>query len=869
MKKQLPFLLTAIAIWLSHAVYAQQPAPGGVQGAKAWFMTEPLSPGHNYSRWVDKSGHGLELKQGANTEFRWDDKEHNFHKSLLFYRDDVYFDLPGSSGRQLTTFGLFNPYQYNNEQPSEYLLYDVVSTGNNESFNMATDKLYTPTGKIHLDYGAEQGSDLWFRRDSFNVNNYLKYQTSKILSHYKAVTPVNTVWGEAESLRIHINKNRSGMSKIWYFIPEFIVYDRLLTPLERLRVESYMGRKYAIALERSYLSPTGNLMWDYAVNSDYNNRLFYVGREDASGLFQSRAVSSYEQYLFNNTEGLEGAAESGYNSTSDNRHWNNRDRNRLLVFGVQQLDSASYTTNGHYAGLSDDSYYMLGDDDGTLPIAESDTSGLAGISLTGRTWKMQTNVTPTPRPLPSWRGDTLLKATNKYNHQQLSIQASSSKSEQRLFTDGTANYGAPAVSFELATAGREHQGEIQVGFTTTNSAEANVYYGFIIREDGNVYTIEKGQQRLHIDGYITIRHRKFTVALEGSELVFYYQYHHAATNVPYSRRISLKAEDRETLKYGIIHYKGNGKGDGQLFSRLETEGFVQNTGARTRLELRGVYNQINNINYNGMQGLPNINPTDNKTVWLIVDPTGQGNFTGDNVAFYKADERTTYGKGRYLFDDVNWDDDGSGSDVFTFGYSNGTIVAQLEETARECDGLGNITTESSLKVLLQQGDSIKHGLSIYNSGDTVVYADSIALKQSINIKLASGTYRVAINNPATREEVSEQVSITDNCELSEQAKADDTDDNTEKSASSDAQLSIKAYPNPISTGQELTIETRLAEKSPVIYLVYDLTGRLVDRFERPQETDFHSINYRFTSQGIYIVKVISNTGEKNQKINVK
>lgn len=163
-------LCTAVIItflFFTGSLAAQTTHPGGVAGAKAWFVTRALSPTHNYSRWVDKSGNGLVLRQGDNSEFHWDDKEHNFHKSLLFYRDDVYFDLPGSSGRQLTTFGLFNPYQYTYAQASEYLLYDVLSINNSESFNMATDKVYTPGGAIHL--------RLWSRARQRPVFSYRQF----------------------------------------------------------------------------------------------------------------------------------------------------------------------------------------------------------------------------------------------------------------------------------------------------------------------------------------------------------------------------------------------------------------------------------------------------------------------------------------------------------------------------------------------------------------------------------------------------------------------------------------------------------------------------------------------------------------------
>ncbi|MFV0555338.1 MAG: T9SS type A sorting domain-containing protein [Mangrovibacterium sp.] len=827
--------------------------PGGVSGVKVWFETEQVPNRGNYSRWVDKSGHGLILQRGTSGEYEELDKEHNFHMSLWFHRDDVFFNLPASSGRQLTTFGIFNPYQSSSSQSSEYLLYDAVSLGGDQSFNMTTDKLYTSGGAVRLDYGSEQGEDLWYRSADYSADNYSKYSTTKLLTHYKSVVPNHSLWGENEELRFEINKNRSGMNKIWWFIPEFIVYDRHLRLQERLRVESYMARKYALPLTCSYLSASGDIMWDYSENQHFNNRLVYVGREDASDLYQPRAVSSYERYVFNNIEGNEGEYETGYGSTTDNGHWNNRDRNRLLIFGVQELDSASYAQHGDYAGLADNDYYMFGDDDGNLALEQQENKGLPGMQLSGRRWTMQTNVSARPQSLVSWASASGIQVQRKNNHQQLRLLASGLGEEVNISTQNSATHGSPSLSFELGFVSREHGGEVRLGFSSSPSG--TIDYGFLIQENGYVYTLEDGVRRTSIDTYTTTRHRKFTVKLEGSDLVFYYRYHLSGTAYPLSRRITLSEEQIAQLQYAQVAYQGTLSEDIALLSKLETEGFVSNDSPRTRLELRGAYNQTASRDYNGMVGLPNIDASDNKTVWLVVDPTGSGDFSNPQVLFYAADETTGYGVGKYLFDDVSW----SGHDVFTFGFSEGSIVAQVESFPYECDNFGELTQEGYLSVLLQQGDSIYHDLQVFNAEDSLVYSGDVFLGEEDKIHLPAGDYRVDISHPETREVLSEEVSIWDDCEGFEEEEEPEEDQST---TSPSMKVELKAYPNPVVAGTEVRVTAELKEPTSVVYLISDINGRVLGYIERSEQLKVHELRHAFPNQGVYVVKVISGNAEE-------
>jgi len=79
-------------------------------------------------------------------------------------------------------------------------------------------------------------------------------------------------------------------------IGETIIYGAgNLTATERRRVDSYLGIKYGITLGQvntdHYLDADGNMVWNGATNTAYNNNIFGIAREDI-GLFEQKVSKS-------------------------------------------------------------------------------------------------------------------------------------------------------------------------------------------------------------------------------------------------------------------------------------------------------------------------------------------------------------------------------------------------------------------------------------------------------------------------------------------------------------------------------------------------------------------------------------------------
>lgn len=102
----------------------------------------------------------------------------------------------------------------------------------------------------------------------------------------------------AGNIYIHIGSKTGNNVPIDHFegvLPELIVYNRVLSYNERLRVESYLAIKYGISLSQiyptSYLNAQGGVIWDAARFAAYSGAIAGVGRDDISGLCQQKSGS--------------------------------------------------------------------------------------------------------------------------------------------------------------------------------------------------------------------------------------------------------------------------------------------------------------------------------------------------------------------------------------------------------------------------------------------------------------------------------------------------------------------------------------------------------------------------------------------------
>ncbi|PIF30445.1 putative secreted protein (Por secretion system target) [Flavobacterium sp. 9] len=84
-------------------------------------------------------------------------------------------------------------------------------------------------------------------------------------------------------------------------ISEILVYNRVLSGLETQKVASYLAIKYGISLSqfdiKNYLNSKGETIWDIEKHKGFESSITGIGRDDASGLLQTKSNNMIDEGL--------------------------------------------------------------------------------------------------------------------------------------------------------------------------------------------------------------------------------------------------------------------------------------------------------------------------------------------------------------------------------------------------------------------------------------------------------------------------------------------------------------------------------------------------------------------------------------------
>lgn len=362
--------------------YVTAQTPGGVEGCEAWFVSTPSRTNYNgLHHWTDLAGDTVQLlprgvrEDGDEVlEPRDSVQTFNLHPALRFSRAAGFMDatLRQADLAQATVVGVFCP----DFQPStDTRLYAVSGR---DTSAVTKDKVFHSGNAEALDYSPD----------------LLHYQESatalKVVSWLRALTPSHSPWGSPHGSILSMGggamsshpsfggsiPSLGGVAGLEGWCPELAIYGRTLTPLERLRVESYLTLKYGITPDGTCL--VGDEMaWDGCDATLV--RVAGVVKDSASCLFQHIATTSYEE-----------APRLSILSANDSHFMRDSygkvSANRLLAVG-------------HWlsAGVPDKSHLLWGDDNGRADTTVV-TSGR--WHAMPRRWIVSTNIDTTSVAAP-------------------------------------------------------------------------------------------------------------------------------------------------------------------------------------------------------------------------------------------------------------------------------------------------------------------------------------------------------------------------------------------------------------------------------------------------------------------------------------
>lgn len=346
-------------------------APGGVtSGIQTWLRADKgITATTTVSKWADQSTNNREAVQatvGSQPTYNSTSNLMNFNQNASFDGGDAlnFNHTLGMSGDvTVNFFAVHSPAADNSnlrvilgENPQAAGSWSSGIFGNNKGIldrngvNVAdNDSAYT-AGSVNI-LG-------WTKNTGNTATDWLGYHNGKLTKTVDIASPWvlnanNKVLGGQGAGPSFAYVGRMG---------DVAVYVGALTYVERNRIESYMALKYGITLDqsgsgRSYRASYGSIIWDSAVNATYNRRIFGIGRDFCSGLYQKQSASAH-------TGGV-------------------------LTLSLNSLSSSNANNIGSFA--KDSMFTIIGDNGGAMTQISSDlpaTISTCASRLT-REWKAQ------------------------------------------------------------------------------------------------------------------------------------------------------------------------------------------------------------------------------------------------------------------------------------------------------------------------------------------------------------------------------------------------------------------------------------------------------------------------------------------------
>ncbi len=354
---RLSFLLAC----LLSTLYVLAQGPGGVTGAELWHIATATTNNTDSSYvWRDYSGDSTRFMSIENDYLivrpQSEMQSFNFHPALHFDSISGKSLLQHTNLAQTTLIGVFAPdsvrIRQGNENPVEfYRAYGRLG----ENISMFTDSVYDLSrGNLSHKYIED---------------NYASFNETALrtITYQRANVPNHSVWGEPDSSSLLLNTDGRLFTG---YSPELIVYGRMLSQLERRKVETYLAMKYGITLWGSYISPDNHLIWN-SNDSAFHHRVTAIAKYSGSSLSQMLSTTSYEELPRNSVFSENDAfyKRSTFNKPSSHR---------LLTLGHEYGYSLPNNT------------YMIWGDNGDSLSLETDEGSLWHVMK--RKWKLNSNM---------------------------------------------------------------------------------------------------------------------------------------------------------------------------------------------------------------------------------------------------------------------------------------------------------------------------------------------------------------------------------------------------------------------------------------------------------------------------------------------
>ena len=873
MKKMIGMLLMPCFFVSAFVLYGQQlPHPGGVTGSRAWIKTA-YNKNLDKFEWKDFSCDTATVNNQViqNGQFTQGVIHLNFNPTLQVsekLNSDVILNKTNLS--QATIIGVFGKRRnFDQDAP----LYNVKGRPTTD-FVSSTDKINTVNQgeQLPLDYGSDIGKDLRYSTEENNegsLDNF-KETTHRVFTYKYKEQPNFSIWGERCNSKITFgdvldeftNRNTNEGSWEWN-IPEFLVFDRLLTPEERIKAETYLALKYGVTIDENYTSSWDAVLWDLSETPIYNNRITGLINDATSGLFQSVSHTSNEESVQDNFFSFE----------NDSYHTEFRSfldflnpelsrfllptGNRLLTVGVSELSDL----------LKPDSTYAVWGDNNKA-VKTTARKALAGARLLERVWKMNTNISSTSSAIVSSSG--VAWDVNGLDFQGDKVVKTLVPVDPTIFPK-TAITTTPLLGSEgvlSLTVPPTHQ-RISLRFTTNSNAITSNAYGIDIRYN-SVYLMRKGDgpfggqwiANVSGDGDDTVElvKEKGVIRVLIRRTDNFGLIHH---------EINIDEADQNLPFFGAILTEPSHQNDTNYSSRHEIKNFIQKGFVED-----GMFTELSTKQGKAFEFVPNRLEEHGYESYLIIDKSGKGDFSNiDNLEFI---ERSRYDANRQsiIFENFAFDTDRNEIDAFTFGYKKkDALIAVLTEQKPTCNIDSTSVNNGSLHVDIEFGTGpFEYQLTGINETDYKGEKTSISNRDFTIYNLESGNYLLdVIDSHGNTTTVTHKVFLRATCEEEVDFPDDPPfflfdnnnpeDDAFEEQFDANTNELITAFPVPARMDQDITLRLDNISGKGLVRLISPSSGLVV--FSERLDLNRTELTYRLNvAAGVYYIQIIPDDGRK-------
>lgn len=311
--------LSVVFIFSFSILVAQ--TPGGVLGEDLWYKTSEETVSTN--TFQDYGSNNYPISKSGTIQSNL----FNFNPSLNFEGGSLSFPY---SVEDMKVATIFMVYTYPSEANLSLIHSDWTTGGfngngfNEKKFSYTTQKLEKED--FSLNYPEEEQE---IPNALINTLNWFDFNSNHI----------NHAMGTGGESTVFVGKANEEAAYFSGSIPEFLIYRKALSKEERQRIESYLAIKYGITLtsDVGYFNSNYDEIWEKDYNDVFGNRVFAIGRDDVSGLYQKQSKSSHTE-------------------------------NDELILNVGALEQ---TNDENTAEIGDNHFIFIGDNNGADNFSES------------------------------------------------------------------------------------------------------------------------------------------------------------------------------------------------------------------------------------------------------------------------------------------------------------------------------------------------------------------------------------------------------------------------------------------------------------------------------------------------------------------